>query len=167
MIKILLKEYERRTNRGKNGRNPARPTRVVQGKLKLLKTTLFGTVHVMYISEICGLGTRAYGTVFGGSFFGPVVFPLALKPAKKDSFQVHHPFLLLDQAARLGRIRQASSRSHAIFQLRISKRERVFEAKGASKVECTIARQGFGHMSHSQSKPGMKMVVFPEPCFKN
>eukprot|EP00435_Cladocopium_sp_Y103_P040469 s892_g11.t1 len=35
----------------------------------------------------------------------------------------------------------ASSRSHAIFQLRISKRERVFEAaKTGQKVECTIAR---------------------------
>ena len=36
---------------------------------------------------------------------------------------------------------EASSRSHAIFQLRISKRERVFEAaKTGQKVECTIAR---------------------------
>lgn len=38
--------------------------------------------------------------------------------------------------------RKASSRSHAIFQLRISKRERVFEAaKTGQKVECTIARR--------------------------
>ncbi|CAJ1407815.1 unnamed protein product [Effrenium voratum] len=33
------------------------------------------------------------------------------------------------------KMNKASSRSHAIFQLRISKRERVFEAKGASKVK--------------------------------
>eukprot|EP00913_Durusdinium_trenchii_P002362 g2180.t1 len=39
------------------------------------------------------------------------------------------------------KMNKASSRSHAIFQLRISKRERVFEAaKTGQKVECTIAR---------------------------
>ncbi|CAJ1357703.1 unnamed protein product [Effrenium voratum] len=62
------------------------------------------------------------------------------------------------------KMNKASSRSHAIFQLRISKRERVFEAKGASKVECTIARLNVVDLAGSErvKKSGSEGMRFQE-----
>jgi len=63
------------------------------------------------------------------------------------------------------KMNKASSRSHAIFQLRISKRERVFEAaKTGQKVECTIARLNVVDLAGSErvKKSGSEGMRFQE-----
>jgi hypothetical protein len=62
------------------------------------------------------------------------------------------------------KMNKASSRSHAVFQLKITRRMRVFEATNAQKMECTMARLNIVDLAGSErvKKSGSEGLRFQE-----